>query len=381
MALLITPVAGKKDLDAFLSLPYTVYRDDPHYVYPLLTQMKEFLDEKKNPFFRHAVTRTWLARRDGILVGRIGACVDRYHNEHWSTEEHEEKTGFYGFFECLDDREAAHALFDTARDWVREQGMDRMRGPLNFTTNHDAPGLLIDGEPGSPVQGMAYNPGYYRSFYESYPGFEKIKDLWAWRITADGIQLPERQAEAARKVFRGETDLIVRPINKKDFANDVELIRGLYNRSWSSNWGFIPMDPDEFQFTAKEMKMLVNENLLLIAEWKGEPIGFSMTVPDFNLAMKRVKGKLLPFGIFRFLMDRKKITYARTLLLGVVPEHRRKGVDVMMVLRSYHAAVKGGITAGECSWILEDNGPMNHILERLGASIYRTYRLYDLPLS
>ncbi|MBC8422667.1 hypothetical protein H8E07_00950 [bacterium] len=126
---------------------------------------------------------------------------------------------------------------------------------------------------------------------------------------------------------------------------------------------------------------MVNENLLLIAEWRGEPIGFCMTIPDFNLAMKRVRGKLFPFGILKFLMDRKKINYARTLLLGVLPEHRRKGVDLMMVLRSYKAAVRGGIVAGECSWILEDNTPMNNILEKLGAEIYRTYRIYDLPLS
>jgi hypothetical protein len=381
MDLVIAPVAGKKDLNAFLRLPYTIYADDPYYVYPLLTQLKEFLDERKNPFFSHADTRLWLARRAGRVVGRIGACVDRYHNEHWSTADHVEKTGFFGFFECIDDRAVAHALFDTARDWVCAQGMERMRGPLNFTTNHDAPGLLIDGDPGAPVQGMAYNPAYYLPFYETYPGLGKTKDLWAWRITANDLKLSDRMAANAKRVLQGETDLKVRPIDKKDFKNEVELIRDLYNRSWSSNWGFIPMDPDEFQFSAKEMKMLVNENLLLIAEWQGEPVGFSMTVPDFNQAMMRVKGKLLPFGIFHFLKDRKKITYARTLLLGVVPEHRRKGVDVLMVLRSYHAAVKGGITAGECSWILEDNGPMNRILEKLGARIYRTYRLFDLPLS
>ena len=200
-------------------------------------------------------------------------------------------------------------------------------------------------------------------------------------MRAEDIKLSKRMTAGAKQVLTGKTDLIVRPIDKKDFRNEVELIRGLYNQCWHENWGFIPMDPEEFYFSAKEMKTMVNENLLLIAEWKGEPIGFSMTIPDFNLAMKRVRGKLFPFGILRFLMDRKKITYARTLLLGVLPEHRRKGVDVMMVLRSYKAAIKGGITAGECSWILEDNTPMNNILEKLGAKIYRTYRIYDLPLS
>ena len=372
----VAPVSGKKDLDAFLQLPYRIYADDPHYVYPLLTQVKEFLDRRKNPFFKHAETGLWLARRDGEVIGRIGACVDRYHNEHWH-----EQTGFFGFYECIDDAAVSRELLDTARGWLRKRGMAVMRGPLNFTTNHDNPGLLIDGEPGSPVTGMAYNPAYYRTHLESYDGLDKCKDLWAWQVKAEEIKVSERMAKATRSVLKGETDLIVRPINKKDFRKEVEVIRSLYNDCWHENWGFIPMDPEEFYFSAKEMKTMVNENLLLIAEWRGEPIGFCMTIPDFNLAMKRVRGKLFPFGILKFLMDRKKITYARTLLLGVLPEHRRKGVDLMMVLRSYKAAVRGGIVAGECSWILEDNTAMNNILEKLGARIYRTYRIYDLPLS
>ena len=376
MDLTVATVSGKKDLNAFLHLPYRIYADDPHYVYPLLTQLKEFFDRRKNPFYRHAETHLWLARRDGEVIGRIGACVDRYHNEHWR-----EKTGFFGFYECIDDIAVAHALLDTARNWLRERGQTVMRGPLNFTTNHDNPGLLIDGEPAAPVTGMSYNPAYYRDQLESYAGLAKCKDLWAWQIFAKDIKLPERIADRAKQVLTGKTDLIVRPINKKDFRNEVELIRSLYNDCWHENWGFIPMDPEEFYFSAREMKIMVNENLLLIAEWQGKPIGFSMTIPDFNLALKRVRGRLFPFGILKFLLDRKKITYARTLLLGVLPEHRRKGVDVMMVLRSYKAALKGGIIGGECSWILEDNGVMNHILEKLGAKVYKTYRIYDLPLS
>ena len=375
MELDIRPVAGKKDLQAFLNLTYTIYKDDPHYVQPLQAQLKEFLDKAKNPFFSHADTQRWLARSGGRVVGRIGACVDSYHNDHWN-----ETTGFFGFFECIDDRAVAHALLDTAREWIHARGQTIMRGPLSFTTNHDSPGLLIDGEPGSPVQGMAYNPSYYPGLLESYDGLAGAKDLWAWQITTEDVKLPKRVEDNAARVLKGETDLIVRPINKKDFKNEVELIRSLYNRCWHENWGFIPMDPEEFYFSAKEMKMLVNENLLLIAEWKGEPVGFSMTVPDFNRAMKRVNGKLFPFGIFKFLADKRKIDYARTLLLGVLPEHRHKGVDVMMVLRSYKAAVRGGITAGECSWILDSNRAMNRILEKLGARVYRTYRIYDKTL-
>jgi GNAT superfamily N-acetyltransferase len=372
----VAPVSGRRDLDAFLKLPYRIYADDPLYVYPLLSQLKEFFDRDKNPFHRHAETRTWLARRGGETIGRIGACVDRYHNEHW-----QEKTGFFGFYECIDEPEVSRALLDTARDWLRERGMTVMRGPLNFTTNHDNPGLLVDGEASPPVTGMAYNPAYYKTQLESYEGLRKCKDLWAWRVFAKDIKVSKRMTEGARQVLTGRSDLKVRPIDKKNFREEVELIRSLYNDCWHENWGFIPMDPEEFYFSAKEMKTIVNENLLLIAEWQGEPIGFCMTIPDFNRAMHRVRGRLFPFGIFRFLMDRKKIDYARTLLLGVLPEHRRKGADVIMVLRTYKAAVKGGITAGECGWILEDNAPMNNIMEKFGAKVYKTYRIYDLPLT
>ena len=170
MGVVISPVAGKRDLDAFLKLPYAIYARDPLYVHPLLSQLREFLDPKHNPFHNHAETRLWLARRDGRVVGRVGACVDAYHNDHWH-----ETTGFFGFFECEDDAGTAHLLLDTARDWLRERGMTIMRGPLNFTTNHDNPGLLIDGEASSPVMGMAYNPDYYRALLEGYPGLAKSK--------------------------------------------------------------------------------------------------------------------------------------------------------------------------------------------------------------
>jgi len=375
VSLSITPVRDARDRRAFLRLPAAIYADDPNYVFPLFSQLREFLDERKNPFFQHAETCLWLARRDGRVVGRVAACVDRNHLEHWG-----EQAGFFGFFECENDRAAAHALLDTARNWLRERGMAIMRGPLSFTTNHDNPGLLLEDPPTRPVIGMAYNPPYYRELLESYPGMAKCKDLWAWRMDARGMRIPDRVRHTAERVIRGEGRVSIRPLNKKRFREEVETIRRLYNRCWSQNWGFIPMSAEEFYFAAKEMKMLVNENLLLIAQYDGEPVGFSMTVPDFNIALQRVKGRLFPWGIFRFLADRKKIDYARTLLLGVVPEHRHRGLDMAMILRTMTAAFKAGIEAGECSWILEDNRPMNRILEGIGAEVVKTYRIYDLPL-
>ena len=374
MSLNVTPVRGKGDRETFVKLPYTVYADDPHYVYPLLTSLREFLDEAKNPFFRHAETELWLARRDGKVVGRIAACVDRYHIEH-----HDEQTGFFGFFEALDDAEAAAALLSAAREWLRGKGMETMRGPLNFTTNHDAPGLLIDGEPSPPVFGMAYNPPYYPAFFDDF-GLVKTKDLWAWQVRAEKMDIPDRIQKNIASI-RETGSFKVRPIDMDNFERDVDIIRALYNACWSRNWGFIPMDREEFLFAAKDFKKLVNPRFLLIAEKDSEPVGFCMTVPDFNIALKSCRGRLFPFGWLKFMRDRKKVNYARTLLLGVLPEARHKGVDVMMVFGTFKAGFKAGIAAGECSWMLEDNDAMNRIMAGIGAKVYTPYRVSDLALT
>lgn len=373
MSVNVTPVTGKKDRERFLEVPWRIYADDPNYVFPLLSQQREFLDPGKNPFHRHAETALWLARRGGEVVGRIGACIDRYHIEH-----HDEQTGFFGFFECDDDPEAARALLETARGWLAERGMETMRGPLSFTTNHDAPGLQVAGERSSPVTGMAYNTTYYEGMFEDF-GLRKCKDLWAWRISTDGVQIPDRVTRSI-DVIKKHGDIKIRPIDMDRFDAEVETIRRIYNDSWRENWGFIPMDPDEFRFSAKEMKRMVNKHFIPIAELDGEPVGFCMTVPDFNIALKPCKGRLFPFGFLKFLANRKKIDYARTLLLGVLPEARHRGLDVLLVFYTFKAGYKGGITAGECSWILEDNDAMNRILDGMGCDKYKTYRVYDLPL-
>ncbi len=372
MSLNIAPVSGKSGLEAFLQLPHRLYADDPHYVFPLLKEQREFLDPTHNPFHQHAETKLWLARRDDQVVGRVGACVDRYHNE-----AHDEKVGFFGFYEAEDDDDVAAGLLAAAREWLAGQGMEVMRGPGCFTTNHDYLGLQVDGEWSQPVVGMPYNPRYYLDHFES-AGLVKAKDLWAWRLETDA-QVPDKiqgmiDALLANDVFQ------VRPFRLDRFEEDASIVRGLYNECWSENWGFIPMDDDEFAYLAKDMKSMVDPDFLLIAEARGEPIGFCMTIPDFNQALKPCRGRLFPFGWLKFLLAKKKIDYARTLLMGVLPPFRRKGVDVIMVYKTMQAGFAKGLTRGECSWILEDNRAMNMILQGYGAKLYKTYRIFDLDL-
>jgi hypothetical protein len=373
MTLSIYPVENDKHaLREFLDVPYRIYRDDPNYVYPLLDEMKHFHNRKKNPFYRHAEARLWLARAGGEVVGRVGACVDRYNNEH-----HREKVGFFGFYEVDNNPAAAAALLETAAEWIAGQGMDTMRGPGCFTSNHDWYGLQVAGKFNRPVIGMPYNPRYYEKQFEDF-GLSGAKDLYAWHIETKG-QLPEKMQRLIERIL-ARPGLNIRQFDMKNFLAEASIVRDLYNRTWNQNWGFIPLDDEDFAYMAKDMKSMVDPAYLLIAEMNGQPIGFSLTIPDFNQALQPLRGKLLPFGWLKFLLGKRKIDYARTLLMGVLPEYRKLGVDMAMVYQTMIAGFARGMTAGECSWILADNEPMNRILTGYGAELYKTYRIYEKAL-
>ncbi len=374
MAVNIIPVGeDRKLLARFQKLPYDVYGDDPHVVFPLLDEQRKFLDRHHNPFYTHAVTELWLAVRDGRDVGRIAACVDSANNAH-----QKEQVGFFGFYEAFDDAEAASALLRTAADWIRAQGMDTMRGPGCFTSNHDWYGLQVDGRFDRPMVGMPYNPRYYEKHFADF-GLAGAKDLFAWWMETGG-KLPEKMQELIDRVL-ARPGLVIRPMNMKKFLEEASLVRELYNQCWSDNWGFIPLNDAEFAYMAKDMKAMVDADFLLIAEMDGKPVGFSLTIPDFNQATQPLKGRLLPFGWLKFLLGKRKITSARCILMGVLPDYRKMGIDMGMVYKTMLAAFGKGITHGECSWILADNRPMNRILEGYGADCYKTYRVYEKKLA
>jgi GNAT superfamily N-acetyltransferase len=374
MSLTVEPVLSRRDLAQFLKLPYRIYgRNHPQYVFPLLAQQKAFLDQRKNPFFGHAETRLWVAREGAQPVGRIAAAVDRVSNEY-----HRESLGYFGFYEATTDQAVAQALLAEARDWLHGQGQTVMRGPGCFTTNHDYLGLLIKGHELPPVIGMPWQPPYYQTQFEDF-GLVKAKDLYAWEFTAPDGASPARIARFAERV-QSRLPLKIRPFRMDRFWEDAEIVRQIYHAAWHDNWGFVPMDEEEFRHTAKDMKSLVNPGFLLIAELEGEPIGFAMTTQDFNEALAPLKGSLLPFGWLKFLLAKRKIRSARTLLLGVLPEHRLKGIDVLLIHETVRHGATIGIHRGECSWILEDNTVMNRSLEKYGATLKNVYRLYELDL-
>lgn len=369
----VVPVRSRRDLKRFLLLPWRIYANDPAWVPPLLMEQKAALDRSKHPYHQHADSEYFLALRGADVVGRIVATVNRQH-----TDFHEDKTGFFGFFECIDDDVVARALLDAAEAWLLERGMERVRGPMNFSTNEESvsPGVLIDGFEHPPQIMTGHTPPYYARLIEA-AGYGKSKDLFAYWIPNDGA--PERLVRGTARL-QERAGVVLRPIDLKRLQDEVGIIRDVYNSAWERNWGFVPMTDAEFDHLAKQLKPVVDPGLCLIAELDGETVGFAIALPDFNQALKHLDGRLFPFGLLKLLWYRRKIDRVRVITLGLTPGHRRSGADALMYyyyLTDGHAL---GYNECECSWILDDNWEMRRGLERMGASVYKTYRVYEKPL-
>ncbi len=370
-SLSIRPIASKKETEAFIRFAWEIYRDSPAWVPPLLMDRRKLMDRKGNPFYSHSEAEFFLARRDEKIVGRIGAIVNRNHNK-----EHADKLGFFGFFECIDDQSVATALVQTAREWLRARGMTALRGPASPSVN-DEYGLLIDGFQHTPAVLMPYNPPYYARLLEG-AGLAKCKDLYAYLMREENVFSPKfaRVAELVRK----REDLTVRPINMKDFKNEIKLIKGLYNSAWQHNWGAVPMTDDEFNALAKDLKPVVVPELVLIAEHKGVPVGFSLSLPDLNIALKHnKKGRLLP-GLFHLMTRKKEIKLVRIIVLGIIPEKIKSGAGSLLLYETGKRGIEMGYPFGEASWVLEDNVMMNRAAEFMNGEKYKTYRIYEASL-
>lgn len=363
----VTPVQTRRDMREFIALPWRLYRGNPAWVPPLLLDLKKLLDPRKHPFHRHAEVGYFLARRGPHLVGRIAAVVN-----HQYVGFHEDRTGFFGFFESLDDQETATALLTTAERWVTARGMQRIHGPMNFSTNEEC-GLLIDDFLSPPVIMMPYNLPYYAPLIES-AGYLKAKDLMAYLI--DDTTPPERLVRGVASL-QERYDITIRPISLAHFQRDVAQLLEVYNSAWERNWGFVPMTEDETADLARQLRRIGDPRLCLLAESKGEPVGFALALPDYNQALRHINGRLLPFGFLKLLWHRRHIDTARVLALGLKPEFRRLGLDAMLYLHLWRIAPAIGFPRVECSWILEDNRLMRRGLERAGARPYKTYRVYE----
>lgn len=373
-AISIVEVESAARLNDFIDLPNRLYGNDPNYVTPLKSERLEFFDRDKNPFYRAAKTKLFLAERDGEIVGRVATCINFAHNEY-----HEEQTGFFGFFDCVDDIEVASSLLKTAMIQLKRENMERMRGPMNFSSNHEC-GFLVEGFDSPPVVMMTYNPPYLPRLAEKF-GLKKVMDLLAYKLTQND-PIPERVQKIVEKL-RKRAGVTVRNLNMRDFENEVQKVRQIYNEAWEHNWGFVPMTEDEFNHLSKGLKQIVEPELIFIAEHEGRPVGFLMAVPDVNQALIHLKGKLMPVGLFKLLWHTKvsnKIDGIRVITMGVVPEFRKRGLDSILYVDIYNRGIERGYRWAELSWILETNELMRSAIEQMGADLYKRYRIVEMPL-
>jgi GNAT superfamily N-acetyltransferase len=362
----------QSDINQFIKIPFSIYKEDANWIAPLISERKEFFNRKKNPFYRAAKTRLFLAKKKGKYVGRIATCVNFNHNEF-----HEEKTGFFGFFDVVDDYEVASLLLKVAMITIKGEGMEQMVGPANFSTNHEV-GMLVEGYDSSPVIMMTYNRPYYSNFVEQF-GLKKVKDLLAFRIDQQA-EVDPRLIRVADKI-RTRENMNLRTIDLRNFDTEVELINSIYNQAWSKNWGFVPMSKEEFRHMARDMKQIIDPALVFIAEVDGNPVGFCLSLPNINQALKYTNGRLFPTGLIKLLWHTKiknKIDSVRIITMGIIPEYQKRGIDTLFYMETFRVGKERGYQWGEMSWILEDNVMMTRAAEYLGGKPYKRYRLYGM---
>ncbi|WNG62794.1 N-acetyltransferase [Archangium gephyra] len=371
----VTPVRSSADRTAFIRLTYSIYKGDPSFVPHLEMERRDFMDPKKHPFFEFGEVEFFLARRAGKPVGRIAAVSNPRYNEFQGTN-----VGFFGLFECVNDAGVARALFEKAAEWLRAKGFTSVIGPMSYSTNGEV-GLLIEGFNTPPAIMTTYNPPWYAALIEAN-GFTKAKDLYAWELSSS-TPPPEKVARIAEKIRQRE-GVTVRPVNLKEFDAEVARVKTMYNAAWEKNWGFVPMTEHEFDHLARELKQMVRPELVLVAEVKGEPVGFALTIPDANEAIKAANGRLttfgLPIGLAKLLLATRRIRRLRLVLLGTVEGYRRRGLDAILYLDTLNKARELGYEGGEISWTLEDNHLVNRAIESMGGKQSKRYRVYEKPL-
>ena len=371
----VRPVASKRELKAFMRLPWRLYRNEPLWVPPLLMDLRKRLDRERNPFFEHAEAEYFLAWRDGRPVGRVTAQVDRNLNEFQGNN-----WGLFGFFECEDDPEAAAALLDAAAGWLRERGRDRMVGPMDFTTNDEC-GLLVEGHDRPPIIFTPWQHPYYQGLLEG-AGLTKAMDTFMWELYVDKRERVHQAIWDMAAKVQSEHGITVRPMRKRDLEAEVGRFLEVYNAAWERNWGFVPLSEEEVRHYAKDLKPVLDENWAMIAEARdGTVVGAALTLPDYNQVLAHLNGRLLPFGWAKALYWRRKIDRVRVFALGVKREYQHTGVAARMYEMHFDSAERTPQKGGETGWILESNTAMNRAMEGMGGRIARRYRFYERPLA
>jgi hypothetical protein len=369
-------VSGKSDLKAFISVPWSIYRDDPNWVPPLKAERKQAWSEK-NPFFQHARWKAWIAYQDGQPVGRISAQVDDLYLEH-----HDAHTGFFGLIEAQEDPAIFEALFGAAEGWLKEQGMRTVLGPFNLNINQEI-GCLVEGFDTPPYVMMGHARPYYGPSIESQ-GYEKAEDAFSYILEEHMFNMP---AKIDRLLARLSGKMTLRQVDRKNAVAELETMRSIFNDAWSENWGFVPFTKDEFQAVGKELFLIVPPDFTWIAETEGEPAAFMVMIPNLNEAAADLNGRLLPFGWAKLLWRLKvrKPKTGRIALMGVRQKYQNTRLGPALAFLTigalYKPAYRYKMEQIEMSWILEQNQATRNIIEKVGGQVSKRYRIYRKSLS
>jgi GNAT superfamily N-acetyltransferase len=372
----IRRVHTSRERAVFVKMAWPLYRDDPHWVPPLIQDQIAFIDPARGVFFEHGEAELFLAYRGTEPVGRLSAHVNRRYDEYF-----DDAKGFLGFFECEDNSETACALFTAAGNWLREKGRRTVEGPMSFGV-YDELGVLIQGFDTDPYVLTSHNPPYYQKLFEE-AGWEKSVDWYAFRGKASSFRegLDPRYFSLAKRVL-GRDGLSVRSLDLKgNLDREAKIVQDIFATAWSRNWGHVPLSDKEFARLKDGVRQFVVTELSLVVELEGKPIAFALSVYDANQAVKKVNGRLFPFGFLTLLLTMKRTRRFRLVLMGVLEEHRNRGIEIALYAHIIEEGLKRGFQEVETSLIVESNALMLSSLQRLPVERYRTWRVYRKDLT
>jgi len=372
MAVHVKPVRGFGELRAFVALPFRLHAGTP-WIPPLKLERYVFLNRRLNAYFKHGEAEYFLAGRDGRVVGRVTAQVDRAFNDF-----HGSRWGMFGFLEFEDDREVLQALLDTAASWLRERGCERMVGPMDFQLN-DESGVLFDGYEREPLIRQPWHPPYYVRRCEE-AGLTKAMDLLSWQLHVDNREILDpvlpRLAERARTRY----GITIRPMSRRHLRREMDEFAMVYNAAWSQNWGFVPYSEEDLDAYALDMQLVYDRDWFMVAEAEGKTVAMAITIPDVHQIYKKMRGRLLPLGWWYYLNRRRLIDRVRVGFLGVLPEYQHTGAAAALYMAHFDAAARSRIRDGEASWILETNTSMNRGAEAMGGRVVKRWRVFERVL-
>jgi len=366
----IIPVSTRRERKLFFDYPWDLYQGDPNWIPPLRLVQKELLNYRSHPFYDTAEIQTFVALRDGKPCGRVAAIVNDAHNR-----QYDEKRGIFGFFESEDNEDTVGRLFDAARAWFAERGIEAIRGPINPSLNYEL-GMLVEGFDEAPWFMMTYGKPYYDRLVKSY-GFRKAQDLFAFWGHVDMLDEISRRLNPLSQNILKRFNLVCRQFDVKRFDEEIATFLEIYNKSLVSTWGFVPMSEGEVKKQAAGMKQMIVPEMTAMAEIDGKPIGTMFGLLDYNPRIKEIDGRLLPFGFLKLLRKRHEITRMRLISTNVLPEYQSWGIGIALVARLVPDILKWGIREAEFSWVLESNDLSYKTLKKGGAKITKRYRIYD----